>query len=219
MDASDLTSEDILNAYRCGFFPMAEERDSPDFGWVDPEMRGLLPLQALHVPARLKKTILRGPYEIHIDTNFAGVIDGCAAERPKHKDTWINKSIRDLFVRLHQDGHAHSVECWHDGSLVGGVYGLAFGGAFSGESMFSRARDASKIALVHLAARLWKGNFRLFDTQFINPHLMQFGAYEIPRLQYLTDVALAQSVEADFHAADKMDAPTLVRAYLAHLNG
>jgi leucyl/phenylalanyl-tRNA--protein transferase len=194
----DITADDVLTAYRHGLFPMAESRHSAAFYWFDPPMRGQLPIGEFHIPARLRNTILRFPFDIRIDTDFEGVIEGCAETTGKRPSTWINRPIRDIFVELHQHGHAHSVECWKDNSLVAGVYGLAIGGAFFAESKFTRARDASKIALTHLAARLWKGGFTVFDTQYINPHLKQFGAYEIPRGEYLPRLRKALAAEADF---------------------
>lgn len=180
-----LTPELILEAYRQGVFPMAYNGGSPYVHWICPEMRGLLPIADFHIPRRLKSSIRNGPYEIKINTDFDSVIRGCAERRLGRPETWINQSILNVFCRLHQLGHAHSVECWaDDGTLAGGVYGLAIGGAFFGESMFSRARDASKIALVHLAARLYSGGFTLFDTQFVNDHLKQFGVFELPHDAY-----------------------------------
>jgi leucyl/phenylalanyl-tRNA--protein transferase len=184
---SDKTAlEHVLDAYRCGLFPMAESRDSDEFYWYDPPQRGQLSITDLHIPKRLKRTALSAPYRITINQDFAGVIDGCAAQRNDRKETWINHGIRNLFIALHHEGHAHSVECYQGTNLVGGLYGLALGGAFMGESMFSRARDASKIALIGLCAQLWKQGFTLLDTQYINDHLTQFGAYEIPKDDYLT---------------------------------
>lgn len=213
--SEDLTIEDVIGAYSCGLFPMAESRDTDIYHWYDPKLRGQLSIEKLHIPARLRRTVLRFPYEIKIDTAFADVIDGCAAAAPGRPQTWINPGIRDLFISLHEAGYAHSVEAWQDGALAGGLYGLAIGGAFMGESMFSVSRDASKIALVHLCARLWRGGFTLLDTQFVNPHLKQFGVYEIPREDYLQKLALALCIKGDFMLAGLTE-PELVRAYLAH---
>ncbi len=176
-----LTPDIILEAYRAGLFPMAAARHGAELRWYDPDPRGVLPIGGMHVPRRLQQTIRRKPYTITFDRDFAGVIRGCAETRD---DTWINDEIIALYTALHAQGHAHSVEAWRGGELVGGVYGIAIGSAFFGESMFSIATDASKIALVYLVAKLWRRSFTLFDTQFINPHLLQFGAHEIARSDY-----------------------------------
>ena len=179
-----LTPELILEAYKQGLFPMAYSADSPYIHWVCPELRGQLSITNIHIPKRLKSTIHSAPYEIKINTAFEDVMRLCAAPHETRPETWINDSIIANFCQLHEQGHAHSVEAWRDDELVGGIYGLAIGTAFFGESMFSRARDASKICLIHLCARLWKGGFTLFDTQFVNDHLLQFGCYEIPHKDY-----------------------------------
>lgn len=183
---SEIGIDDILNAYRCGLFPMADSRDSADFFWYDPPRRGQLSIETLHVPARLKKTIRKHPYRITVNQDFVGVIDGCAAIADDRQETWINRGIRDLFIALHRTGYAHSIETrdHKTGALAGGLYGLAIGGAFMGESMFSRATDASKIALVALCAQLKQQGFTLLDTQYTNEHLEQFGVFEISREQY-----------------------------------
>jgi leucyl/phenylalanyl-tRNA--protein transferase len=201
-----LTPALVLRAYAMGVFPMAESHDADTLYWVDPNMRGVLPLDTFHVPRRLKRTVRQGRFEVRCDTDFEGVIDGCAAATDIRKDTWINAEVRALFRALFGMGAVHTVECWRDGSLVGGLYGLQLGGAFFGESMFSRARDASKVALVHLAARMVYGGFTLLDTQFITDHLKQFGAIEIPRDAYrdLLDAAIA--VQAEFVADLPADA-------------
>lgn len=217
MDES-LTLEDVLNAYKIGLFPMADSREAGDFYWYDPPLRGQLSIAGLRIPDRLRRTVLRFPYDIRIDTDFASVIDGCAEAGRNRPQTWINQSIRDLFVALHRAGHAHSVEAWENGVLVGGLYGLALGGAFMGESMFSRARDASKITLVHLCARLWKGGFTVLDTQFVNPHLTQFGVYEIPGAAYRGKLRPALNAAADF-SLPGMGERDLVTAYLRERNG
>lgn len=177
---------------------MADDSGSEEFYWYDPPQRGQLSIEKLHIPARLQRRVLQEPYEIRVDTAFADVIKACAAAVDNRPQTWINDGIRDLFTELHKAGHAHSIECWQDNKLVGGLYGLAIGGFFSGESMFSRKKDASKIALVHLCARLWKGGFSLLDTQFINDHLLQFGAYEVPREDYLSKLQDAVARPARF---------------------
>jgi len=188
------TSAMMLRAYRHGLFPMAETRDSTRLYWLDPEMRGVLPLETFRIPRRLGRTVLSGPYEVTADVDFAAVIAGCATPAPGRGETWINPQIERIFTRLHDEGHAHSVETWRDGELVGGLYGVSIGGAFFGESMFSTARDASKVALAHLVARLRLGGFSLLDTQFVTAHLTQFGAVEIPRAGYrsLLDVAVGR---------------------------
>lgn len=189
--AFQLTPDLMLRAYSIGLFPMAETRASDRIYWLDPELRGILPLEGFHLPRRLLRTILSGPYTVTTDKNFAGVIAGCAEPRPGRDETWINPEIEKLFIDLHAQGHAHSVETWQDGQLVGGLYGVSLGAAFYGESMFSRARDASKVALAHLVARLRLGGYRLLDTQFVTKHLTQFGAFEIPRTRYKQILAAA----------------------------
>ena len=181
---AEISPELMLRAYRAGLFPMAETRGGDRLYWLDPEMRGVLPLDGFHLSRRLLRTVLHGPYTVTTDRDFAGVISGCAATAPGRDDTWINPEIERLFTPVHVLEHAHSVETWEEGALVGGLYGVVLGGAFFGESMFSRARDASKVALVHLVARLRLGGFSLLDTQFVTGHLAQFGAVEIPRDDY-----------------------------------
>jgi leucyl/phenylalanyl-tRNA---protein transferase len=213
MSSQGINSEKLLLAYQNGFFPMADDATDTDFYWVDPDMRGQLPILDLHIPARLKRTILKSPYRVTINTAFADVIDACAASTPGRETTWINASIRDAFIDLHAQGRAHSVEVWHDMELIGGVYGLSLGQIFCGESMFSRVTDASKIALVHLCARLWAAGFHVLDTQFTNDHLAQFGVYEIPRLDYHQLLATYADQPADFTAAG--DTSTLIERYFA----
>lgn len=197
-----LTAEVLLSAYAAGVFPMAESKEDLFLHWIDPERRGILPLDGFHVPKSLAKTIRRGGFEIRIDTAFEAVIGGCAEPGPGREDTWINPIIRALFLDLHKMNLAHSVESWRDGKLVGGLYGLALGGAFFGESMFSRVADASKVALAHLVERLNAGGFTLLDIQFITGHLSRFGAIEIPRSDYHVLLAGALSISADFFALD-----------------
>lgn len=194
----DISTQDVLNAYRCGFFPMADSRVSEEFYWYDPPMRGQLSIDNLHIPAKLRKTLLKNPYEITVNQNFEAVIDGCAARAHDRDETWINQGIRDLFIQLHKEGHAHSVESRKDDKLLGGLYGLAIGGAFMGESMFSRATDASKAALVALCAQLHRQGFQILDTQFINDHLKQFGAYEIPKAEYIEQLVPAVFMDISF---------------------
>lgn len=182
----ELTAALALRAYSIGVFPMAERSDSDAIYWVDPRSRGVLPLDTFHVSKRLRRTVRQGVFDIRIDNDFDGVIAGCAAPSTMagREDTWINPPIARVFRELFDMGHAHCVESWLDGQLVGGLYGLAIGGAFFGESMFSRATDASKVALVHLAARLDYGGFTLLDSQFPNPHLNQFGAEDIGKTEF-----------------------------------
>jgi leucyl/phenylalanyl-tRNA--protein transferase len=194
----EITPELLLRAYRIGLFPMAESREARTLYWLDPEQRGVIPLDGFHLPRRLARTLRRSPYEVTANRAFEAVIDACAAPRPGSPDSWINAEIRRLFVALHRQGHAHSLESWREGALVGGLYGVALGGAFFGESMFSRADDASKIALVHLVARLRLGGFTLLDAQFQTEHLAQFGTQEIPRAEYKRLLARAVEVPAVF---------------------
>ncbi len=195
-----ITPELLLQAYAHGFFPMAESAAAPDVFWLDPERRGIIPLDRFHIPRRLARSMRQDIYEVTTDRAFARVLEGCAETDEKRRETWINDLIFDLYVKLHEMGHGHSVECWEDGRLVGGLYGVSLGAAFFGESMFSRARDASKIALVHLVARLRAGGFELLDTQFVTPHLRQFGAEEIPRAAYRQRLSRAIAKHADYWA-------------------
>jgi leucyl/phenylalanyl-tRNA---protein transferase len=193
-----LTPTLLLRAYAAGIFPMAESADEPELFWVDPERRGILPLEDFHLPRRLARRLRNGPFEITCDQDFAAVIEGCAAAAPDRPKTWINGEIVRLYEALHRQGYAHSVETRLDGALVGGLYGVAMGAVFFGESMFSRATDASKIALAHLVARLKMGGFRLLDTQFLTAHLVQFGAIEISRAAYHRRLQRALQAEAYF---------------------
>lgn len=189
----DLTPQLLLKAYSCGLFPMAESADDPTIFWVEPEVRGVIPLDTFHVPRSLMKTLRRAPFELRCDTAFPAVIDGCAEPAPGRRSTWINATIRALYCDLHHMGHAHSVEAWHEDELVGGLYGVSLGAAFFGESMFSRERDASKVCLVHLVERLNVSGYRLLDTQFTTDHLKRFGAVDVPRARY--DMMLAEAVQ------------------------
>ena len=197
-----LTPELLLQAYARGYFPMADSADDPGYYWVYPHRRGILPLESFHLPRRLARAVRSGRFRVVADRDFAGVIAACAAptDDPMRQNTWINATIRDAYIALHRLGFAHSIECYdHDDRLVGGLYGVRLGGAFFGESMFSRQTDASKVALVHLVARLRAGGFALLDTQFVTEHLKQFGAIEIPRQKYLELLADALPREADFY--------------------
>lgn len=200
-----LTPELLLHAYQQGVFPMADSADSLDVQWICPSIRGLLPIQQFHVPKTLKKTVEKAPYDVTIDTAFEQVIKACAQKRDNRQETWINDQIIEAYTQLHELGHAHSVECWLDGELVGGIYGLKIGAAFFGESMFSTCRDASKVALVHLTARLWQGGFQLFDTQFVNDHLLQFGVYEMAHEDYMNDLQKNIHKPADFALKGKSE--------------
>lgn len=192
-------TDELLICYRRGVFPMADSRDDPSLFLVDPELRGLLPLDAFHIPKRLKRRICQDPFRVTFDTAFTRVIEACAEPHADRPNTWINSSIVNLYSALHRQGHAHSVECWDGDTLVGGLYGVALGGAFFGESMFSRADDVSKIALVHLVARLIDRGFVLLDAQFYNPHLSQFGLIEVTRGEFRTRLKRALKVPATFH--------------------
>ncbi len=207
---TQLTPELLLNAYAVGIFPMAEARDDPELYWIDPERRGILPLDGFHVPRSLRRTIRRARFEIRVDSAFREVVAGCAAAAPDRPESWINDEIQAVYGALFDGGHAHSVECWQDGRLAGGLYGVAIGGAFFGESMFSRVEDASKVALVHLVARLRVGGFRLLDTQFVTAHLARFGAIEIPRDDYRRRLRAALRARTHFPTDVPGDADAVV---------
>ena len=200
-----LTSEILLRAYAAGIFPMSEDREDPELFWVDPENRGIIPLDGFHVPRRLQHRVRGRPFEIRCDTAFALVMEHCAEEVKGRESTWINRTIIDLYTTLHGMGRAHSVECWKGDDLAGGLYGIALGGVFFGESMFSRTTDASKVALVHLVARLRQGGFTLFDVQFVTEHLEQFGAIEVPRHDY--HALLGEALEVNAHFPAELTAP------------
>ncbi len=197
-------ARDLLSCYARGVFPMADAREDERVFLIDPERRGVIPLDRFHVSRRLARTMRGEPFEIRADTAFRAVVQACAASGPGRIETWINHPIEDLYVRLHDLGFAHSIECWQEGELVGGLYGVSLQAAFFGESMFSRRRDASKVALIHLVARLLAGGYQLLDAQFMTEHLTQFGATEISRLDYHRRLALALSAEADFQRAGAM---------------
>lgn len=208
----EITPKVLLQAYASGYFPMADTAQSAALYWYDPELRGQLPIAGFHVSRRLRKTVRRQRFDITFDRDFSGVIHGCAEPAKGRRQTWINAGIIELFEELHDMGYAHSVEAWRDGELVGGVYGLAIGGAFFAESMFSRRTNASKVALVHLVARLWKQGYVLLDTQFLNDHLLQFGAYEITRAEYKEKLAEALEKDCQFSpeasSSSSNDTPT-----------
>ena len=204
----------LLRAYRQGYFPMARTADDPEVDWVRPDVRGVIPLDGFHLPARLARTVRGTGLLIGIDQAFAEVMALCAEATPDRDETWINAGIRETYQRLHQLGVAHSVEAWDGARLVGGLYGLKIGGAFFGESMFSRTTDASKVALVHLVARLRLGGFTLLDTQFITEHLARFGTIEIPRAEYRRRLAAAVETPARWIAEP---APEALEAEFAAL--
>ncbi len=198
--AVEITPEVLLKAYACGIFPMAESAEDPTLYWIEPEQRGIIPLRGFHLPSRLARTVRAGRFEIVADRNCDPVLDGCAAPGPGRSRTWINDRIRRLYRRLFEIGHCHTIEAYQDGVLAGGLYGVSLGATFFGESMFHIARDASKVALVHLVARLRAGGFRLLDTQFVTPHLATFGAIEVPRKRYHKLLSAALADQADFAA-------------------
>jgi leucyl/phenylalanyl-tRNA--protein transferase len=203
--SSEITPEVLLRAYACGIFPMAESIDDPTLFWVEPELRGIIPLGGFNVSSRLARTIRSDVFTVSVNTAFKAVIAGCAEPAPGRDNTWINTRIRDLYTALHELGHCHSVEVWDGEHLAGGLYGVSLGGAFFGESMFHRTRDASKVALVHLVARLLAGGFTLLDTQFVTEHLRTFGALEVPRRRYrmLLDDAVKETADFSRLAVDR----------------
>ena len=196
----EITPEVLLKAYACGIFPMAESADDPALYWIEPEQRGVIPLDRFRVPSRLARTVRSDRFTVTVDRDFEGVMAGCADPRAGRPRTWINTRIRVLYRKLHERHHCHSIEVYDGDDLVGGLYGVTLGRAFFGESMFHRARDASKVALVHLVARLRAGGFKLLDTQFVTDHLKSFGAFEVPRRQYHKLLESALTGEADFAA-------------------
>jgi leucyl/phenylalanyl-tRNA--protein transferase len=193
------TVEDLLTCYERGVFPMADSREDDGIFLIDPAERGVIPLGGFHIPRRLARTVRSDLYQVRIDTAFDAVVEACAAAQPDRPDTWINRPIQGLYRELFVRGHGHSVECWIGPHLVGGLYGVALGAAFFGESMFSLERDASKVALVHLVARLKVGHFHLLDTQFITEHLAQFGAVEVQRTAYKARLQTALERQGDFY--------------------
>lgn len=214
----EITPQVLLKAYSCGIFPMAESADDPALYWIEPQQRGILPLNKVHVPRRLARTIRTTPFQVRIDTDFERVIDGCAAARPGRRSTWINGRIRTLYRDLFQQGHCHTIEVWSGDDMVGGLYGVAVGAAFFGESMFSTERDASKIALVHLVGRLIRGGFVLLDTQFVTDHLRQFGTVEVDRDEFHRQLDLSiKEKSGDFHALPADAAPEQILAIVEGL--
>ncbi len=209
----EITPSILLKAYACGIFPMAEKADDPGIFWIDPTERGILPLDGFHLPRSLRKTIRRAPFDIRVDTAFAAVVDGCAEAAPGRMETWINGQIRSLTLALAQEGFAHSVEAWDGDELIGGLYGVSLGGAFFGESMFSRRTDASKVALAYLWERLCRGGYQLLDTQFLTGHLERFGAIEIDRDTYQALLAEAITVDATFYPAGAGTSDSLLQLF------
>jgi leucyl/phenylalanyl-tRNA---protein transferase len=200
--AVDITPELIVRAYRAGIFPMAEDATDDDLFWVSPEMRGVMPLDGFHASKSLRKSMRKSGWDIRVDTDWDGIIEGCATVGANRDTTWINRTIRSVYGELFRRGVAHTVEVWDKQDLVGGLYGLAIGAAFFGESMFHRRTDASKIAMAHLVDRLNAGGFHLLDTQFVTDHLASLGGIEIPRAEYEDRLARAVSLDADWHALD-----------------
>jgi leucyl/phenylalanyl-tRNA---protein transferase len=198
----EITPEVLLKAYACGIFPMAESADDPALFWIEPEKRGVVPLDRFHVSTRLARTVRSDRFTVTVDRDFDAVVDACAEPWPGRSRTWINGRIRTLYRKLYERRHCHSLEVYEGDNLVGGLYGVTLGRAFFGESMFHRARDASKVALVHLVARLKAGGFKLLDTQFVTDHLRTFGAIEVPRRQYHKLLEGALTGEGDFAALD-----------------
>lgn len=217
MSNREITPELLLNAYASGIFPMADRRDDPELFWVDPLQRGILPLDGFHLSRSLKKAVRKTDFSIRVNTAFKQVVNACAAPAIGRDGTWISTRIEELYTDLHQRGFAHSVECWHHEQLVGGLYGVCINGAFFGESMFHTASNASKIALVHLVARLNAGGFNLLDTQFGTDHLAQFGVIEIPREDYQERLGVAlQNGEADFYRMPAATSPDAVIQFSTH---
>ncbi len=212
----EITPEVLLKAYACGIFPMAESADDPALYWIEPEKRGVIPLDRFHTPSRLARTVRSERFTVTVDRDFDAVLEGCAEPQPGRPRTWINTRIRVLYRKLYERRHCHSVEVYEGENLVGGLYGVTLGRAFFGESMFHRVRDASKVALVHLVARLKAGGFRLLDTQFVTDHLRTFGAIEVPRRQYHKLLEAALAGEGDFAALDTKH-PVAGAQALAHL--
>ena len=196
---SELTPDILLRTYAAGIFPMAESADDPTLFWVDPDRRGILPLDDFHISRKLQRTLRHNPFDVRCDTAYLEVIQRCAERRPERPNTWINSEIIRLYGGLFAMGHAHSVECWIGDKLVGGLYGVSLAGAFFGESMFSEATDSSKVALCHLMARLRRSGYTLLDTQFVTKHLATFGAIEIPRADYRRMLTHALQIRTSFY--------------------
>ena len=207
---STITPQILLRAYAAGIFPMAETAEDSALYWVEPDERGIIPLDGLRISRSLRKAVRKKLFDVRIDQDFPAVIAACAAKTADRPSTWINNRIRSLYIQLHRMGCCHSVECWREGALAGGLYGVRIGAVFFGESMFSREPNASKVALVHLMARLNAGGFRLVDAQFINPHLETLGAVRLPKAEYHQLLEPALDAEADFFAFNEDENPELV---------
>jgi leucyl/phenylalanyl-tRNA---protein transferase len=214
----EITPEVLLKAYACGIFPMAESADDPALYWIEPDMRGIIPIEGFHVSSRLARTVRSTPFMVWVDRDFDAVVDGCAEAKDDRARTWINERIRKIYRSLFDHGHAHSVEVYDGENLVGGLYGVSLGGAFFGESMFHRARDASKIALVHLVARLRAGGYRLLDTQYVTDHLKTFGAVEVAKRRYHKMLEEAIASDGDF-AALAIERPVSGEEVLKFIDG
>lgn len=210
---SSITPQILLRAYAAGIFPMAESAEDNALYWVEPEERGVIPLDGLRISHSLKKTVRRHMFDVSVDRDFAAVIAACAAKTPDRRSTWINARIKALYTQLHRMGCCHSIECRKDGELAGGLYGVRIGSVFFGESMFSRATDASKVALVHLVARLNRGGFGLLDAQFVNPHLERLGAIAMPRAAYHHMMEPLLARDADFFAFTEDGDPEAVLSW------
>lgn len=210
--STTITPQILLRAYAAGIFPMAESAEDNALYWVEPDHRGIIPLHALAISRSLRKAVRRKLFTVRIDTDFPAVIAACAEKTPERKQTWINARIRSLYTQLHRAGCCHSIECWQNGKLVGGLYGVRIGAVFFGESMFSRVTDASKVALVHLVARLNFGGFKLLDAQFTNPHLERLGAISLPKAEYQQLMEPLLDLDADFFAFAGDDDPEAVLA-------
>ena len=212
----DITPQVLLKAYSCGIFPMAESADDPALYWIEPQHRGILPLEQAHFSRRLLRSVRTTEFQVKIDTDYEAIIDGCSAARPGRTSTWINKRIRSLYRELFELGACHTIEVWDGNRLVGGLYGVALKGAFFGESMFSRERDVSKIALVHLVVRLIHGGFKLLDTQFVTEHLRQFGTIELEREAFQAELDKALQAQGRFDALPReLSGETAVSLFLA----
>lgn len=214
--AYDIHPDQLLKAYTLGYFPMGRRRDDPAVVWVLPDLRGVLLLERARAPKKLKRLLRREPFNVTVNAAFGEVLRACAAAAPGREDTWINAPIEEVYGELHRLGRAHSVECWRNGALVGGLYGVSIGGAFCGESMFSSADNASKVAFLHLVARLKFGGYRLLDTQFFTPHLAQFGVEEMSDADYQIELARALEVEANFFLAPAYLSTTTVLQSITH---
>ncbi len=204
---NSITPELLLHAYRQGIFPMAEDMEDQDIFWVNPEMRGIIPLDTFHISSKLGRKIRQNQFRVTFNWAFPDVIRACAEPVDGRKTTWISHRIIELYEKLHETGYAHSIECWQDRDLAGGLYGISIGGTFCGESMFHRVTDASKVALTYLVARLRHGHFRLLDTQFVTPHLQQFGAIEIPRADYMAKLQDAIAIKGNIYSLDSDTPP------------